>query len=102
MCKVYSVINHTNKEDSQKCIILRGLPGAGKTTKAKEMIQNDEADIFIEADQFFEDKEGNYNYDGEKIMEAHLDCRFRAFDALSNGKTVIISNTFIYRWQMEV
>ena len=102
MCKVYSVINHDNKQDSQECILIRGLPGSGKTTKSKEMVKNDEADILIEADQYFEDDEGNYNFNGENIMEAHQDCRFRAFNALSNGKTVIISNTFVYRWQMEV
>lgn len=52
------------------------------------------ADVFCEADQFFVDDKGNYNYDGMKIQEAHADCLLRVKGYLELGKTVVVSNTF--------
>jgi len=48
--------------------LVRGLPGSGKTSFASA-IWNDYA--VCEADKFFYDKEGNYNFDGSKLKEAH-------------------------------
>ena len=53
-------------------ILLRGLPGSGKSTFAN-FIWNDYA--ICEADKFFYDKEGNYNFDATKLKQAHEWCR---------------------------
>jgi len=52
--------------------LVRGLPGSGKTSFASA-IWNDYA--VCEADKFFYDKEGNYNFDGSKLKEAHAWCK---------------------------
>ena len=101
MCKVYSVLNHNRVDDSQEMIIIRGLPGSGKSTKGLMMVDNGEADELIEADQFFVEPDGTYNYDGDKIREAHNDCRQRTSQGLSDGKNIVVANTFVYRWQMQ-
>jgi len=52
--------------------LVRGLPGSGKSTFAN-FIWNDYA--ICEADKFFTDKEGNYNFDASKLKEAHKWCK---------------------------
>jgi adenylate kinase family enzyme len=49
--------------------IVRGCPGSGKSTFAKTL-----GGIHIEADQYFVDADGNYNFDGSKIKNAHAWC----------------------------
>lgn len=48
----------------------------------------------FEADKFFEDAEGNYNFDGSKIKLAHDWCQASADLELSFNNSVIVSNTF--------
>ena len=74
-----------------KLILLRGLPGAGKSTFAKFL--QSIGTVHIEADQYFTDRNGNYNYDGSKIQEAHEFCQERTKMYLANGSNVVVSNT---------
>jgi len=79
-------------------VILRGLPGAGKSTAAT-LFGN--APHF-EADQFFIDENGKYNYDLSKIKDAHNWCRHKVMDAMKEGHSiVVVSNTFTQEWEME-
>jgi predicted kinase len=71
-------------------IIVRGLPGAGKSTLAK-IIPHDR---YFEADMFFTDAYGVYKYDPCKITEAHYWCQRATRDGLHTGNTVIVANTF--------
>lgn len=76
-------------------IIIRGLPGSGKSTLARkigETIQGNWA--HYEADMFFMDDEGNYNWDRNKIREAHEWCQKGVDHELEYGRTAIVSNTF--------
>jgi predicted kinase len=77
-------------------IIIRGLPGSGKSTLAKEFGYN-----HFEADQYFTDLEGNYNFDATKIREAHRQCRNLVFNALQVGQNTVVSNTFTQLWEMD-
>ena len=52
----------------KELFLLRGLPGSGKSTFAN-FVWNEYA--ICEADKFFYDKEGNYNFDATKIKQAH-------------------------------
>ena len=46
--------------------LCRGIPGSGKSTLAKVLVASGYAQLHFEADQFFTDKDGNYNWDGNK------------------------------------
>lgn len=76
-----------------KLILLRGLPGAGKSTFARFLFCSIVNLQHIEADQYFTDRNGNYNYDSFKIKEAHKFCQERTKLYLSDGSNVVVSNT---------
>ena len=85
--------------------LVRGLPGSGKSTFASH-IWNEYA--ICEADKFFYDKEGNYNFDGSKIKQAHAWCKneveVRMKDHQINQQfypEIVVSNTFTQEWEME-
>ena len=69
-------------------ILLRGLPGAGKTSLAQEL-----GWPYFEADQFFTNEDGVYSFDATQLPEAHAWCFEEATKALSKGINVIVSNT---------
>lgn len=53
-------------------ILLRGLPGAGKSSFANTMYPSF---LVCEADKYFVDKDtGEYKWDGSKLHEAHEWC----------------------------
>ena len=78
---------------NSKLYIVRGIPGSGKSTFAKKMISKKMADAYYEADMFFE-RNGKYQFDPSKLRQAHEWCQNQVMKALSEGKTVIVSNTF--------
>lgn len=79
-------------------VLIRGLPGSGKSTMARgAMFDGFE---HYEADMFFE-RAGEYRYDASKIKEAHEWCRWKTINALASGKSVVVSNTFTRRVEME-
>jgi len=80
----------------RKLFLLRGLPGAGKSTLAKAL----NAQVF-EADMYFVNKEGEYIFDPSKIKDAHQWCQDNVADAMGWGLTVAVSNTFTQEWEME-
>ena len=76
--------------------IIRGLPGSGKSTYAQSVWG-----MHLEADQFFEDSEGNYEYDIKLIGVAHDWCYSNTVKALRYGIDVVVSNTFTKMWELE-
>ena len=91
-------------ETRGELILLRGLPGSGKTTLAKIILQlrsTDEPEI-LSADDFFEDKEGDYNFDPTKLKEAHNYCQFRCSERMRQQKArIVVANTFTQEWEMD-
>lgn len=79
--------------------LVRGLPGSGKTTIAKA-ISAETGAKHLEADMFFMEN-GVYLFDGNKIKEAHGWCQRNASDSLSQGHCVVVSNTFVKKWEMD-
>ena len=85
--------------------LVRGLPGSGKSTFANA-IWNEYA--VCEADKFFYDKEGNYNFDPSKLKDAHAWCKneveIRMKDRQLNQQfypEIAVSNTFTQEWEMK-
>jgi predicted kinase len=86
-------------------ILLRGLPGSGKSSFANLIWSSF---VICEADQFFYDNEGNYNFDPSKLKQAHKYCRDKVESfMLDNEKNsqfypeIVVSNTFTREWEME-
>ena len=81
--------------------IVRGIPGAGKSTFAKSI-----GGVHIEADQFFM-MNGKYNFDITKIKLAHKYCQnqteawMKTDGTQVNNDKIIVSNTFTQEWEME-
>lgn len=80
-------------------ILIRGLPGSGKTTVAKQFKRL--GFKHLEADMYFTDTNGGYTYMPSQIGWAHQWCRENADEALSLGKSVVVANTFSRVWEME-
>jgi predicted kinase len=75
--------------------LIRGLPGSGKSTLA------DALGVFnTEADQYFVDEDGNYNFDPSKLPQAHAQCQEDTRASLESGISVAVSNTFTQMWEM--
>ena len=80
-------------------ILLRGLPGAGKSTLANII-----CDQHVEADMFFMNKEtGEYEFDASKLKQAHEWCRKMVKEIMDEdeGYNIAVSNTFTQEWEME-
>lgn len=79
-------------------ILIRGVPGSGKTTLAENLMLELEHcgyQVFhIEADHYFEDDEGNYRFNRDELGHAHKWCRGNAERMLRTPRVVIVSNTF--------
>ncbi len=83
-----------------KLIILRGLPGSGKTELATELIKKNKGRgyVFSTNDYFIED--GKFKYDPKKVKDAHLWTVSRAVEAMGKGRElVIINNTNVRKWE---
>lgn len=80
----------------QKILFIRGLPGSGKSTLAKSLVESGEYDAYFEADMYFE-RDGEYKFDPSQLKYAHQWCFDQFKKNVSEGKSVIISNTFTTR-----
>jgi predicted kinase len=82
----------------KELFLLRGLPGSGKSTLAKSL-----GGKHLEADMYFVDSEGNYNFDATKLLAAHGWCRWNCEMYMkSNTERIVVSNTFTQKWEMDV
>jgi hypothetical protein len=88
-----------------RLILIRGLPGSGKTTRAKRLAETGRACGLTvrhyEADDYFTAPDGTYSFDPTRIADAHGWCLYLTEQALAAGETVIVSNTFTTRSEME-
>lgn len=87
-------------------ILIRGLPGSGKTTAAKMLsaISSEgrhHTPELCAADDYFYDEGGHYAFDPKLLPAAHKDCHNRAALAVQKGRSVVVHNTFTQRWEME-
>lgn len=78
-----------------KLYLIRGLPGSGKSTRARAL----GADRHYEADMYFE-QHGQYLFDPTRINLAHQWCQDQTCEALRGGFNTVVSNTFTKHWEM--
>lgn len=84
-----------------KMILVRGLPGSGKSTVAKQLAYSDSAVMHFEADMYWM-VDGEYKFDRYKLKNAHDWCRDKTLECLQKGIDVVVSNTFTTKKEMEV
>jgi hypothetical protein len=83
-----------DQKETRQLIIIRGAQGAGKSSTAA-VWANWKGSRWYEADQYWEDRNGNYDYDPGRIAFAHAWCFDMVEAALRKGVSrVIVSNTF--------
>ena len=82
--------------------LLRGLPGSGKSTLAEQL-----GGSHFETDKYFVGENGEYNFDGSKLKEAHQWCQDSVSNAMllnhttGENETIVVSNTFTQEWEMK-
>ena len=82
--------------------LLRGLPGAGKSTLASQL-----SDVHFEADMYFTNESGQYLFNAADLKKAHAWCQSEVENAMILNHTsginerIAISNTFTQAWEME-
>jgi len=84
----------------QTLTLIRGIPGSGKTTYAKKLLEENPLAKHFEADMWFD----NFNagkFDPKKLKQAHKWCQENTRNSLLLGYNVIVSNTFIRQWELD-
>lgn len=81
-------------------IFIRGIPGSGKTTLAKKLANRPFTVRHYEADMWMKDEDGNYKFDPAKLKDCHEKCFDHFKESLMQGFAVIVSNTFVKRWEI--
>ena len=85
---------------SQKILyLLTGLPGAGKTTRAKELMDQRGIRNHYEADMLMIDRNGKYCFNPKRLAMCHSWCQNVTEAAMRRGEAVIVSNTTLNKKQ---
>lgn len=83
-----------------KLILMRGISGSGKTTKAREILKENPEAVILSTDDLFI-VEGQYVFDPSKLDQNHKMNQERCHQAMTaKTKTIIIDNTNIQIWEM--
>lgn len=89
-----------NQDEKQKYLyVMRGCSGSGKST----YIKNHLSDATVcSADHFWFDEDGTYQFDVNRLSEAHSACKKACVDALERGdREVVVDNTNTKLSEME-
>ncbi|XP_003409540.1 NEDD4-binding protein 2-like 1 isoform X2 [Loxodonta africana] len=82
--------------------LLRGLPGSGKTTLARQLQHDFPRAVIFSTDDFFSRDDGTYEFNPDFLEEAHKWNQKRARKAMRNGTSpIIIDNTNLHAWEMK-
>jgi adenylate kinase len=81
-----------------QCVILRGLPGSGKSTFAKRLVE-EFGFVQLEADDHFY-VNGEYKFDPMRVADAHAVVVRDALVHLRAGRRVVVANTHAQLWEM--
>lgn len=92
---------------SSLVVILRGLPGSGKSWLAhncEETLQAPSSVALCSADSYFLDrKSGEYHFDVDALPKAHQSCLTEFIQALQSGKQlIIVDNTNAQLWEYQI
>lgn len=78
--------------------LIRGASGSGKSTFARTLASMNPSHMICEADSYFIDRDGTYNFDATKLGAAHKYCQNLFEQALKDSVSLVIcSNTNVNR-----
>jgi predicted kinase len=81
----------------KELFLLRGLPGAGKSTLANSI-----GGTWVEADHYFLNENGEYEFDASKLKHAHKWCQDSVEESMNfQSNKIVVSNTFTMEWEMQ-
>lgn len=88
--------------DKNSLILLRGLPGSGKTTLAKILSENNTYPVFSVDDYFTNEKTGEYIFNFQDNHLAYKQCEELTKDAMQQQLSkIFVHNTFTIDWELE-
>ena len=85
----------------RELILLRGLPGSGKTTLAVVLSEYGKYPVFS-VDDYFTDENGRYEFRFQENHLAYKQCEENVKVAMQQGlEKILVHNTFTQEWEME-
>ena len=86
-------------QNKKLAVILRGLPGSGKSSLASRIVSRHPGSVICSADNFFV-KRGEYKFDISKLSLAHNACMATFCSGLKNrAPVVVVDNTNTMKWE---
>ncbi len=90
-----------NKEHISALILLRGLPGSGKSALANVLSESGKYPVYS-IDDFFMNEKGDYHFEFDKNYLAYKHCEEQTKKALENKiKKIFVAHTFTIAWELE-
>ncbi|KAG7155073.1 2',3'-cyclic-nucleotide 3'-phosphodiesterase-like isoform X2 [Homarus americanus] len=88
-------------QNSKIMLILKGIPGSGKSFIAQKIKEVYEDAVVCSADSYFM-RDGEYQFDRDQLKEAHEFCQHTASEAAKEGlHVIVIDNTNVRNWEMK-
>ena len=81
-------------------VVMRGLPGSGKSTVVSTITRVYPHAVVCSADHYFMN-DGKYEYSSSRLKSAHLQCQDKALGACEAGeRLVVVDNTGVKKWEL--
>ena len=82
-------------------VVMRGLPGSGKSTVVSAITRIYPHAVVCSADHFFMSEDGEYEFDASQLKLAHQQSQDKARWACEAGESlVVVDNTGVRRWEL--
>lgn len=81
--------------------LIRGVPGAGKSTFANNLFRAGIVDAIACADDYMVNCNGEYSFNPADLPFAHGQCYAKAKISLFRGDNVAVANTSVTEWEVE-
>jgi cytidylate kinase len=85
---------------SKSLVIIRGLPGSGKSTVSALLSEGGKYPVYG-IDDYFTDENGRYQFDFKENYKAYSTCQSHVEQAMQAKKSkIFVDNVFSLEWEM--